>query len=338
MHVELGGIDGLEELVPGDGAVELVADEHVAGIHGVRAQLALGSRDVVSHEVPQGRRRRRARSRAPLEALGLGRDGGIVALGGGTTTDVAGFAAATYMRGIPWAAVPTTLVGQVDAAIGGKTAIDLPAGKNLVGAFHWPARVVIDPSLLETLPQAERTNGLAEVVKTGLLAGDRVWELPDAGAGARVCRVQVGGLPRATRMTGGARTSSTSGTRSPTRSRQPRATGCRTAAPLRSGSSPRCGCRVSRTRTSSCEEVLAPRPVAVDPDAAWAALARDKKAARGTPRLVLLESPGSPRWGVEATGGRCPARTRRADRRTPVASGRARRRAQRRQPRPARAA
>ena len=84
------------------------------------------------------------------------------------------------MRGVPWVAVPTTLVGQVDAAIGGKTAIDLPGGKNLVGAFHWPARVVIDPGTLETLPAVEHENGMAEVVKTGLLMGQPVWELPIA--------------------------------------------------------------------------------------------------------------------------------------------------------------
>ena len=76
--------------------------------------------------------------------------------------------------------VPTTLIGQVDAAIGGKTAIDIPEGKNLVGAFHWPVRTVIDPVLLETLPADERLNGMAEVVKTGLLAGEPLWELPDA--------------------------------------------------------------------------------------------------------------------------------------------------------------
>jgi 3-dehydroquinate synthetase len=84
-------------------------------------------------------------------ALRIGRDGSLVALGGGSTTDVVGLAAATYMRGVAWTAVPTTLVGQVDAGIGGKTAIDLPGAKNVVGAFHWPARVVCDPSLLGTL-------------------------------------------------------------------------------------------------------------------------------------------------------------------------------------------
>ena len=102
-----------------------------------------------------------------------------MAIGGGTTTDVAGFVAAAYLRGVPWIAVPTTLVGQVDAAIGGKTGVDLPEGKNLVGAFHWPERTIIDHELLATLPDVERRNGLAEVVKTGLLAGEQLWELSE---------------------------------------------------------------------------------------------------------------------------------------------------------------
>src|SRR5262249_46287668 len=113
-------------------------------------------------------------------SLRLGRKGTIVALGGGSVTDAAGFAAATYVRGVPWVPTPTTLIGQVDAAIGGKTAIDIPEGKNLLGAFHWPKRTVIDPVLLETLPAHERLNGMAEVVKTGLLARKPLWELPDA--------------------------------------------------------------------------------------------------------------------------------------------------------------
>src|SRR5213082_1388590 len=80
----------------------------------------------------------------------------------------AGFVAGTYLRGIPWVAVPTTLVGQVDAAIGGKTAVNLPDGKNLVGVFHWPSRVAADPTLLETLPAREWHEGMAELIKTGL--------------------------------------------------------------------------------------------------------------------------------------------------------------------------
>jgi hypothetical protein len=176
VHVAIGALELLGGLVPGDGPVALAADAHVSGIHGMDAQLALGARLASTHEI-QGK------TTADLDrlwrSLAIDRSGTIVALGGGTTTDVAGFAAATYMRGVDWVAVPTTLVGQVDAAIGGKTAVDLPEAKNLVGAFHWPVRTVIDPALLATLPEAERLNGMAEVVKTGLLAGDAVWEPPD---------------------------------------------------------------------------------------------------------------------------------------------------------------
>ena len=114
----------------------------------------------------------------------------MVALGGGTTTDLAGFAAATYMRGVDWVAVPTTLVGQVDAAIGGKTAIDLPEAKNLVGAFHWPARTVIDPALLATLPGSERANGMAEVVKTACSPARRSGSSPTRSSFAAVPRTR----------------------------------------------------------------------------------------------------------------------------------------------------
>src|SRR5205807_7520981 len=110
--------------------------------------------------------------------LSLDRGGAVVALGGGCTTDVAGFVAATYLRGVDWVTVPTTLLAQVDAAIGGKTALNLPEGKNLVGAFHWPLRTILDPAVLATLPERERREGMAEVVKTGLLAGEPLWELP----------------------------------------------------------------------------------------------------------------------------------------------------------------
>ncbi|MCC6383389.1 MAG: 3-dehydroquinate synthase, partial [Dehalococcoidia bacterium] len=116
VHVERGAIDLLADLVPGSGPVELVADARVNGIHGVRAQVALEERDIATHEVPAGEA---AKTTAVLERLWrsftVGRDGAVVALGGGTTTDVGGFAAAPYKRGVAWTAVPTTLMGQVDA-------------------------------------------------------------------------------------------------------------------------------------------------------------------------------------------------------------------------------
>jgi shikimate kinase/3-dehydroquinate synthase len=299
IHVEPGALDGLGELVPGDGPVELIADERVAGIHGVRAQVALGTREVAVHEVPAGEA---AKSGAVLgrlwEELEIGRDGGIVALGGGSTTDVAGFAAATYMRGVAWTAVPTTLVGQVDAGIGGKTAIDLPGAKNVVGAFHWPARVVCDPTLLSTLPEAERRKGLAEVEKNGLLAGDRVWERPEPQL-VRACAAFKAAVCLADPHDRGARAQlnlghtfahaleAAAGYALP----HGRAVALGLLAALRLSGLP--------DEERLVEEVLAPERVAVDEDVAWAALARDKKAERGTPRLVLLEAPGRPRWGVE---------------------------------------
>jgi len=148
IELEEGLLARLPELVDGD--VEVVADATVLALH--RPPL-----EAPVHALRGGEE---AKSLGAVERLWrelrLGRDGTIVAFGGGCTTDMAGFAAATYLRGVPWVAVPTTLVGQVDAAIGGKTAINLPEGKNLVGAFHWPERTAIDPALLETLPPEEQ--------------------------------------------------------------------------------------------------------------------------------------------------------------------------------------
>jgi 3-dehydroquinate synthetase len=112
-----------------------------------------------------------------LVAEGLDRDGVVVAFGGGALLDVAGFAAATYLRGIRWVAVPTTLLALVDAAYGGKTAIDHPAAKNLIGAFHAPAEVVSDTDLLRTLPEREVRSGMAEVVKHAVIGAPRLIEL-----------------------------------------------------------------------------------------------------------------------------------------------------------------
>jgi 3-dehydroquinate synthase len=106
---------------------------------------------------------------AMLEA-GIGRNDCVVAVGGGVVGDVAGFAAALLKRGCRWAAVPTSLIAQADAAIGGKTAVNTRQGKNLVGAFHAPAAILIDPATLATLPETELRAGYAEVVKYGLIA------------------------------------------------------------------------------------------------------------------------------------------------------------------------
>lgn len=105
-----------------------------------------------------------------LLAQGIGRDGAIVALGGGVTGDLAGFVAATYLRGIPYAQVPTTLLAMVDSSVGGKTGVDTPAGKNLVGAFHQPRLVTADVDVLATLPTPHLVAGMAEAIKHGVIA------------------------------------------------------------------------------------------------------------------------------------------------------------------------
>jgi 3-dehydroquinate synthetase len=297
VHVELGALEQLGELVPGDGPVELVSDARVAGIYGMDVQLALGARARASHELPPGEAAKSVESLEALwHALRLERGGTLVALGGGCTTDAAGFAAATYVRGIAWVAVPTTLVGQVDAAIGGKTAIDLPDGKNLVGAFHWPVRTVIDPATLETLPEEELANGLAEVVKTGLLAGNAFWQLPRDEQVRRCAAFKTAVCLRDPHDRGG---------RAQLNLGHTFAHALEAAADfaLPHGRAVALGLlaalRLSGLDTGTVEEVLAPEPVCVDRERAWAALARDKKVVGGVPRVVLLDAPGKPRVGVE---------------------------------------
>ena len=115
-----------------------------------------------------------------LGRIGIGRKDAIVSLGGGAATDVAGFAAATWLRGVDIVHVPTTLLGMVDAAVGGKTGINTDAGKNLVGAFHQPAAVLIDLATLETLPRNEIVAGMAEIVKAGFIADPVILDLIEA--------------------------------------------------------------------------------------------------------------------------------------------------------------
>jgi shikimate kinase/3-dehydroquinate synthase len=110
-----------------------------------------------------------------LAEAGLDHDGHVAAVGGGVVGDLAGFCAATYQRGVRVVQVPTTLVAQVDSAYGGKTGVDLPQGKNYVGAYHQPAAVLVDPDTLQTLPPEELAAGWAEVIKTALIAGGSLW-------------------------------------------------------------------------------------------------------------------------------------------------------------------
>ena len=111
-----------------------------------------------------------------MAEAGCGRDSVVVSLGGGIACDLAGFVAATYMRGVPVAHVPTSLLAMVDASIGGKTGVDIPSGKNLVGAFHQPSAVIIDPLCLKSLPTGELRAGMAEVLKAGAIADATFFE------------------------------------------------------------------------------------------------------------------------------------------------------------------
>jgi 3-dehydroquinate synthase len=119
-----------------------------------------------------------------LGSAGIGRRDAVIALGGGVVGDLAGFAAATWLRGVAWIGVPTTVLAQADSSVGGKTGVDLASGKNLVGAFHAPAGVLVDPALLSTLTPRQRRNGLAEIVKMGFVVdrGLFVWAERHAAA------------------------------------------------------------------------------------------------------------------------------------------------------------
>ena len=285
VHVEVGALPLLRDLVPGHGPAALVTEPVVAGIHGADAQLALPFAE--THELPSGEA---AKQIPELErvwrALRIGRNGTIVALGGGSLTDAAGFAAATFLRGCAWVPVPTTLVGQVDAAIGGKTAIDIPEGKNLVGAFHWPVRTVIDPALLETLPAQERLNGMAEVVKTGLLAGEPLWELPDAELVRRCAAFKSAVCLRDPRDEGPRRVLNLGHTFA-------HALEAAGGYELPHGRAVALGLlaalRLSGRPTGAVEEVLHPESVRVDRERAWDALQRDKK---GPLRVILVGDEG----------------------------------------------
>ena len=192
--VGTGLVDRLDELLPpfpGAEAAAVVASAPVAAVAD-RVGRALGRRGLAVHrlEVPAGEEAKRLAVLAGLyerlAAVPTRRTDPVVAVGGGATTDVAGFAAATWLRGVPLVNVPTTVLGMVDAAIGGKTGVDLDAGKNLVGAFHQPVAVVADLDTLAGLPAAEVRSGLAEVAKAGLVGDPALAEALHRSAGPAV--------------------------------------------------------------------------------------------------------------------------------------------------------
>src|SRR5258706_1996829 len=175
IHVGTGLLDGVDLVAPflAQGKVAVVTNTTVAPLYPERVARLLAREDVVRIVVADGEEHKDwSALNGIFDALleqRCGRDTVLIALGGGVIGDLAGFAAATYLRGVPFVQIPTTLLAQVDSSVGGKTAINHPLGKNMIGAFHQPELVVADMRTLETLPGRELRSGLAEVIKHGLI-------------------------------------------------------------------------------------------------------------------------------------------------------------------------
>ena len=306
-------------------AGELVADR--ARCSGCTGRRSL--RSVASPVRCRARRRRASSRRAALARASARPRRPLVAFGGGCTTDAAGFAAATFLRGVRWIAVPTTLVGQVDAAIGGKTALNLPEAKNLAGAFHWPEPTLIDPALLGTLPEKERARGDGRGGEDGLLAGEPLWELPDQSSSARCAAFKAAVCLRDPHERGEREIlnlghtfahalEAAGGYDGPTHGE---AVALGLLAAL----------RLSELDTTPVERDARAGARARRPRRGLGGAGARQEGARRQPRLVLLEGPGKPVTGVELPPDRGSRGSRRADRR--VESRRARGRPERGQPR-----
>jgi 3-dehydroquinate synthase len=174
----------------------VVTDGNVGDVYAARVQHALGADRTSVFTVPAGESEKTRESWARITdsmfAARFGRDSTVVALGGGVVGDLAGFIAATFMRGIPFVQAPTTLLAMIDASVGGKTGVDTPAGKNLVGAFHQPAAVVADLRTLATLPAMHLRAGMAEAIKHGVIADAKYFD-DVASAAARIGEIEVAG-------------------------------------------------------------------------------------------------------------------------------------------------
>lgn len=178
-----GALTALPGLIPAP-RVALITDENLAALYGpqLKSLFAAGP-ELLLHSVPAGESSKNAATYvALLEALAarsLGRDTAIIGFGGGVVTDLAGFVAASYLRGVPYYSVPTSLLGMIDAGVGGKTGINLSAGKNLAGAFWQPQAVLLDTDLLASLPEREFRFGAVELFKHGLIGDPDLLDLLD---------------------------------------------------------------------------------------------------------------------------------------------------------------
>lgn len=183
IYVGQGLLTFLQEFLTTDAPFVVITDSQVGPLYGGRLEGALAVLTFPAGEASKNLRTVR-QLYSQLLAIGLDRRGIIVALGGGVVGDVAGFVAATYLRGVPLVQCPTTLLAMVDASLGGKTGVDLPEGKNLVGAFKQPELVLADLDVLSTLPEDEYAGGLAEVVKHGLIGNASLVSRLESGSWA----------------------------------------------------------------------------------------------------------------------------------------------------------
>ncbi|MCR5042007.1 MAG: 3-dehydroquinate synthase [Clostridia bacterium] len=180
----------IRRFVPAAVKAAVITDDTVDGLYGdtVRESVRRAGLDVCTFVLPHGEASKNGenylRILSFLAAEHITRSDAIAALGGGVAGDIAGFAAATYLRGIGIVQIPTTLLAQVDSSVGGKTAIDLPEGKNLAGAFYQPALVLCDTGTLDTLPEEVFIDGCAEAIKYGILGDEKLFEhLKEKGPG-----------------------------------------------------------------------------------------------------------------------------------------------------------
>ncbi len=184
----------LRDVVPTESRVFVITQPPVRKRWGsvLRKGLEKAGRKVEIVTMPDGERAKTfsqlEKLAAKLVSLGADRQSVILALGGGVVGDVAGFLASVFMRGIPVVQIPTTLVAQVDSAIGGKTGVNLKSGKNLVGTFHQPLAVVVDPDVLASLPEREYRSGLFEAMKYGVIRNPAIFELMEANSDALLRR------------------------------------------------------------------------------------------------------------------------------------------------------
>ncbi|HKG95018.1 MAG TPA: 3-dehydroquinate synthase family protein, partial [Gemmatimonadaceae bacterium] len=198
--IEPGSLDSIGEVARRTAPAHryvVITDDRVGPIYAARVRAAMGAGRVDVLSVPAGEAHKTRESWARLTdemlAAGAGRDTTVIALGGGVVGDLAGFVAATFMRGVPVIQLPTTLLAMIDSSIGGKTGVDTPAGKNLVGAFHRPAAVIADPLTLTTLPPSQLRAGLAEAIKHGAIVDAEYFERLRADADALVDPARAGG-------------------------------------------------------------------------------------------------------------------------------------------------